>query len=101
LASEANLDRSVVNEEAIQLLESLARAVWLVKGDIGDATADGVGAIDEVDSLDGSNGLDEVFLAGKRVSLPIAESPIVHVLPRVRVRSRPTQMVAKKSRVEI
>lgn len=59
----ANLDGSVIDKKAIQLLKSLAGAVSLVESDIGNAAADGIGAVDEIDSLDGSNGLDKVFLA--------------------------------------
>lgn len=73
----ANLDRSVVHEKAVQLLESLAGAVRLVESDIGNATADRVGTVNEVDSLDGSDSLDKVFLVVQCVSSSIVEFRIL------------------------
>jgi hypothetical protein len=67
----AYLDRPVVDEEAIQLLEGLASTVRLVEGHVCDTTALRVGAVGELNSLDRTNGLDEVFLSGENsVSLP-------------------------------
>lgn len=66
-----HLDRSVVNQKAIQLLEGLAGAVRLVECHVGDTTALRVGAVRDLDSLDGTNGLDEILLSGgNSVSLP-------------------------------
>lgn len=76
VASNTDLDGPVVNKEAIQLLESFASAVRFVESDIGDAATNRVGAINEVDSLDGSNGLDKIFLARERVSLSVVGNPI-------------------------
>lgn len=76
VASNTDLDGPVVNKEAIQLLESFASAVRFVESDIGDAATNRVGAINEVDSLDGSNGLDKIFLARERVSLSVVGNPV-------------------------
>ncbi len=59
---QAYLDRAAINQQAVQLLEGGAGAVRLVEGDVGNSTALRVGAVDDVDPLDGSDGLDEVFL---------------------------------------
>lgn len=39
------LDRTTINEHAVQLLESSARAISPLKGDVGNAAALRVGAI--------------------------------------------------------
>ena len=49
------LDGSVVNEEAVQSVERLARTVKLGKSDGGNTTADAVRAVGKLYSLDGSN----------------------------------------------
>lgn len=78
------LDRFRVDQETVQLLESFASAIGLVKCDIGDAAADRVGTVRELDSLYGTNGSDEVLLmrGNLHVSQPKAEvwsrSPIRH-----------------------
>lgn len=77
IASATHLNGSIIDKQAIQLLESLAGAVNLVESDIGNATADRVGAIYKIDSLDGSNSLDKVFLMRKRVSLSVVEIPVI------------------------
>jgi hypothetical protein len=52
-------------------LEGLASAIRLVEGHVCDTTALRVGAVGELNSLDRTNGLDEVFLSGENsVSLP-------------------------------
>lgn len=56
------LDGAIVDQETVQLLEGDAGAVRLVKGNIGDTTALRVGAVRKLNSLDGSDRLDEVFL---------------------------------------
>lgn len=67
----AHLDRSVVDKKAIQFLEGLASAIRLMKGHVCDTAALRVRAVGELDSLDGTNGLDEVLLSGENsVSLP-------------------------------
>ncbi|KAF5128063.1 hypothetical protein E5D57_008997 [Metarhizium anisopliae] len=80
VASNTDLDGPVVNKEAIQLLESFASAVRFVESDIGDAATNRVGAINEVDSLDGSNGLDKIFLARERVSFIGGRESSIHHL---------------------
>lgn len=60
--NDLDLDRAVVDEQTIELLEGLASAIRLVEGDVGDTAALRVGSIHEVDSLDRSYSLDEVFL---------------------------------------
>lgn len=62
LLTRTNLDRAVVNQEAVQLLEGLASAIRPAEDDIGDTAALGVRAVHEFDSLDVANRLDEVFL---------------------------------------
>lgn len=52
---EAYLDRAVVDEKTVQLLEGLASAIRLAECDVGNATANRVGSVRDVDSLDGSN----------------------------------------------
>lgn len=41
----AYLDRTVINQEAVQGLEGLAGSINLAEGDGGDATADATGAV--------------------------------------------------------
>lgn len=89
LVCDANLDGSIVDKKAIQLLESLASTIRLVESDIGNAAADRVGAINEIYSLDRSNGLDKVFLTRKSVSLSIVDNPVL--IFEIRVQSYPTQ----------
>lgn len=59
------LDRAVINQETIELLEGLTSAVRLEEGHVGDAAALRVGTIRNFDLLDGSHRLNEVFLSGK------------------------------------
>lgn len=67
LCSQAYLDRAVVNEQAVQLLESAASTIWLVEDDVGNATALRVGAVGKLNTLDGANRLDKVFLFRRSV----------------------------------
>lgn len=70
-ANIAHLDRSVVNKKAVQFLEGLASAIRLVEGHVCDTAALRVRAVGELNSLDGTNGLDKVLLSGENsVSLP-------------------------------
>lgn len=57
-----DLDRTSIDKEAVQLLEGLASAIRLAEDDVGDAAADRVGAVGNLDLLDGANCLGEVFL---------------------------------------
>ena len=56
------LDGSVVNEEAVQSVERLARTVKLGKSDGGNTTADTSRAVRDFHSLDGTNRGLEVLL---------------------------------------
>jgi hypothetical protein len=56
------LDWPTVDEETVQLGESLAGAIGMVEGDMGNATADTARAVGNLGSLDVSDGLLEVFL---------------------------------------
>jgi hypothetical protein len=70
-ANIAHLDRSVVDKKTVQFLEGLASAIRLMEGHVCDTAALRVRAVGELDSLDGTNGLDEVLLSGENsVSLP-------------------------------
>lgn len=67
------LDGAAVNEETVELLEGPASAICSVEDDVGDAAALRVGAVGELYSLDGADGLDEVLLSGEsNVSIPKA-----------------------------
>ena len=55
---------SVVHKKAVKLLECPASTVGFVKGDVGNATADRVGTVNEVDALNGADGLDKILLTG-------------------------------------
>lgn len=59
-----NLNRATVNEKAVQLLKGSASAIRLVEQDVGDTAALRVGAVRELDALDGADRLDKVFLYG-------------------------------------
>lgn len=59
-----NLDGAAINEKTIELLEGLASAVRLMEDDIGNTAALRVGAVRELNTLDGANRLDKVFLYG-------------------------------------
>lgn len=60
--NDLDLDRSVVDKKTIQFLEGLASAIGLMEGHVCDTAALRVRAVGELDSLDGTNGLDEVLL---------------------------------------
>ncbi len=64
---ESYLDRAVVNKQAVQLLESPASTIRLVEDDVGDATALRVGAVGQLNALDGANRLNKVFLFRRSV----------------------------------
>lgn len=69
--NDLDLDRSVVDKKAVQFLEGLASAIRLMEGHVCDTAALRVRAVGELDSLDGTNGLDKVLLSGENsVSLP-------------------------------
>ena len=63
LNMETDLDRAIVDQETVKLLEGLASAVRLAEGDVGDAAADRVGAIGKLDLLDVSNRLGKILLS--------------------------------------
>ena len=67
----AYLNRAVVNEEAVQLLESKASAAGLVEDDVGNATALRVGSIGQLHLLDTTNSLSKVFLCWEEAMLVI------------------------------
>lgn len=56
------LDRPTVDEETVQLGESLAGAIGVVEGDMSNTTADTARAVGNLSSLNVSDGLLEVFL---------------------------------------
>lgn len=62
-----NLDWSVVNQEAVELLESLASTGSVAESDVGDSPALGVGAVDQLNPLDRADRLNKVFLWGTRL----------------------------------
>ena len=64
------LDGATIDKESVELLEGLASAVRLAEDDIGDAAADRVGTVGDLDLLDEADGLSEVLLKSD-VSLPI------------------------------
>ena len=56
-----------------------------MKGHVGDTTALRVGAVRDLDSLDGTNGLDEILLSGgNSVSLPKCSCTITAIPFRLR-----------------
>ena len=56
------LDRAVIDQETIQLLESFTGAIRLVKGHVCDTAALRVGTVRKLNSLDRAHRLNEVFL---------------------------------------
>jgi len=60
---EAYLDRSVVDEETIELGESLAGAIGVVEGNLGNTLAIALGAVRKIHLLDLTNCALEVFLS--------------------------------------
>ena len=65
----AYLNRAVVNEEAVQLLESKTSAAGLVEDDVGNATALRVGSIGQLHLLNSTNSLSKVFLCREEAML--------------------------------
>lgn len=59
-----DLDGAAVNEKTVKLLEGSASAIRLVENHVGDTTALRVGAVRELDALDGTDRLNKVFLCG-------------------------------------
>jgi hypothetical protein len=57
-----NLDRAVVNKQAVQGVESLVCAIRLVEDDGGDAAAYAVGAVGQLDLLNRTDRGDKVLL---------------------------------------
>lgn len=62
-----DLDGAVIDEKAVQFLEGLASASSVAEGHVGDAPALRVGAVHQLDLLDGTDGLNKVFLRGTRL----------------------------------
>jgi hypothetical protein len=62
------LNGTAINQEPIQLLESGGSAIRPAESDVGDSTALRVGAVNQLNPLDGANRLDEIFL-GEEVAL--------------------------------
>lgn len=67
----AYLDRTVVNEQSIQLVEGNTRAIRLVEDDVGNAAALRVRAIRQLHPLDTTNSLGKVFLSWEKSMLVI------------------------------
>lgn len=63
----ADLDGSVVDEEAIQGVESLASTIQLAEGNGSNTTADTIRAVGKLHTLDRSNGGREVLLGRARM----------------------------------
>jgi hypothetical protein len=59
-----DLDGAVVDQETVQLLEGFAGTGGVAERHIGDATALRVGAVNKLDPLDRTDGLDKVLLQG-------------------------------------
>lgn len=57
------LDRAIVNEKTIESGESFAGSIGVVESDVGETTADTPGAVGDLDLLDLTNSLLEVFLS--------------------------------------
>src|SRR4051812_31494667 len=62
VAAPTYLDRLVVHAQTVQGLEGLASAIRLPEGHVGDAAAEAVGSIGDLDALDVSYGVDKVLL---------------------------------------
>lgn len=62
-----NLDRTVVNQKAVELLESLASTGSVAESDVGDSPTLGVGTVDQLDPLDRADRLNKIFLRGTRL----------------------------------
>jgi hypothetical protein len=58
-----NLDRAVVDQKTVQGGESLAGAVGVVEGNMGNTPANATWAVGKLDLLDLTDGLLEVFLS--------------------------------------
>jgi len=81
-----DLDGPSVNEQAVQFLESIAGAVDIAEGYVGDTATLRVWPVDQFNPLDGSNGLNKVLLLGRMVSdgqfvALIIVRPVVIVVP--------------------
>lgn len=62
------LDGAAVNQKTVQFLEGFSSAFSITERYVGNASALRVGAVDEINSLDGTNCLNKVFLFRTRVS---------------------------------
>lgn len=67
-ASHSYLDRAAVDEESVELLESPVGTIDLTEDDVGNTTALRVGAVGDLNLLDGADRLDKVFLFGTMIS---------------------------------
>lgn len=79
------LDRTFVDEEAVQFPGGLGGGAWTLEDDGGNAAAGAVLVVGQEDFLDWASGLVEVFLLDRRISIsnrePFATSNRQNTIP--------------------